>query len=171
MIDTIREFGGEKMQVLVQWLPAKYSNYRKSDWNLYNHIDGEKTWEKKSIWNHIWVLCAVKWKCLKGRKDSIGKTMQPGSFCTCMKTLASLLKSKGMQYNFADDFNSRNEFHGQLKSVWEEAQKYDDTFGTCPNRMRTDVDMYQKFIRAFQDGILNEDNFQHLQMMAIIITQ
>lgn len=151
---TLKLYGGKTFEPLLELVPADYSHGQEMDYAFYNQLGGEKNYDSKVIMNSALILMVVKWKKESGKKEEIGKPLQPNTFNQYMKLLFYLFKAKGIQFEYDKDFNRPGEFHGVLIDQWNAIRAKDPTFGTCKNRARVDPDFVRIFIKAIEDGTL-----------------
>ena len=171
MFKTIENYGGIQMQYLLQMVPMNTDpEGKKNDRRFYNVLGGKYTEAKRLVLNSIFVLLFFKWKKLSGKKDEIGKSLQPNTFSKYMQKLGYVMTRKGIEFQWDKHFNGRGEFHGIVQDEWAKLRQKDRTYGINPNRKRTDPNLLKKIVAAIKEGKLTPyTNAQHLLALVIFI--
>jgi len=166
-IQTVKDFGGSRMApyLVKEWMD--HGNGPVQDYALYRLCGGDKTPTKKQVLEYCLILCAMKWQCESGTNK--GKPLQPCSFNTMMKQLSYVWKDKGIEFNFAKDFNHAGGFHGVLIKRWNEIRKADPLYGTHPNKSKADMQYTKKLVEAIGNGTIDLNDPRHLQLVVTFI--
>ena len=164
---TLRDFGGPHLQAYLQIEKIDHGDGPVDDFALYRLCGGQKSPQKKQLLEYGLILCAMKWQCESGTNK--GKPLQPCSFNTMMKQLSYVWKEKGIQYNFAKDFNQAGGIHGVLIKRWNEIRKSDPCYGTHPNKSKADMQYTKKLVEAISNGAIDLNDPKQLQLVVTFI--
>jgi len=165
--DTLSTYGGKSMQPLLAMVDIDYGNGKVQDYSFYQLIGGDKTPDKTKYLEAALILCAVKWKCIRGpNKD---KPLQPNSFEKEIQKLFYVFLGKGIQYNYKKDFNSRGGFHGVIIQKWTNIRKTDALFGTNAKKTQPDMQYLDKIVESIRSGVIDLNSPEDLRSMALFI--
>ena len=166
-IQTVKDFGGSSMLPYLDKEWMDHGNGPVQDFALYRLCGGQKSPQKKQVLEYCLILCAMKWQCESGTNK--GKPLQPCSFNTMMKQLSYVWKDKGIEFNFAKDFNHAGGFHGVLIKRWNEIRKADPSYGTHPNKSKPDMQYTKKLVEAISNGAIDLNDPKQLQLVVTFI--
>jgi len=165
--DTLMTYGGKSMEPLLAMVDIDYGNGIIKDYAFYRLLGGDKSPDKTKYLEAALILCAVKWKCIRGANKD--KPLQPNSFEKEIQKLFYIFKEKGIQYNYKKDFNSRGGFHGVVIQKWTNIRKNDALFGTNSKKTQPDMKYLDKIVEALRNGTINLDDADDLRSMALFI--